>query len=339
MLRELTAILLAAVMLTAQLCRAELASPSQYLVIVASRPTLDEIRDIATEFGARFPGGLVLQSANGQYAVSIGAVSRAEGRQTLDRLIAEGKIPPDSFLTSGTKYAVVETPQPTPGSGRSRDASIQRDREKTALALGNGQTYAVVPFSEFRSRSLGSLTDAAAALALPGAFGHSEAWPTGTRIVIPVRFLICAAFGNAAAIFIKQSSEGSSGNFVEGDPGLVDYPDAVLAVYRSRSLTREALERETKRCAEHTDANPGAKWLLGARIFLFFLHARRVSDPDAITRRIANGSANEFTIERVLYSYSFDTYGNYAIGAWASNLLPFLRPRAISDQRYLEAFR
>ena len=76
-------------------------------IVIGSRPTPEEAKLLAEQYVQSFPSTIVIRSANGSFAVTIGWLNREHGTPLKDSLISRSSIPSDSFLSSGEKF---ETP-------------------------------------------------------------------------------------------------------------------------------------------------------------------------------------------------------------------------------------
>ena len=86
---------------------AEHIKPNECVLVVASRPTVQKAREyiIANIQDRRFMKAF--KSENGWIAISIGTLKPHEVEPTLKRWKASGKIPQDSYCSTGTKYVGV----------------------------------------------------------------------------------------------------------------------------------------------------------------------------------------------------------------------------------------
>lgn len=73
-------------------------------IIIASRSTPEEAKEVAEQYVHWFPSTTVIKSSNERIAISIGWLNKEHGRPFKDTLISKGLIPPDSFLSSGEKF-------------------------------------------------------------------------------------------------------------------------------------------------------------------------------------------------------------------------------------------
>ncbi|MCG7494101.1 hypothetical protein [Thalassobius sp. Cn5-15] len=84
----------------------DMVKPGTCELIVASRPSLDAARDyVRTLSDRRF--AKVFEADNGWYAVSIGALKPAEEKPVLTKWKASGKIPKDSYCSTGKTYVAL----------------------------------------------------------------------------------------------------------------------------------------------------------------------------------------------------------------------------------------
>jgi peptidoglycan hydrolase-like protein with peptidoglycan-binding domain len=72
-------------------------------IIIASRPTPEEAKEVAEQYMQWFPSTTVIHSSNGVFAILIGWLNKAQGGSLKDILKAQNLIPSDSFLSSGQK--------------------------------------------------------------------------------------------------------------------------------------------------------------------------------------------------------------------------------------------
>ena len=96
--------------------------PGWSWVIVYSRPTLGEAVDLAKQLETDWPSTSIFQSQNGWYAISIGTLRDNDQQHLKDEWIATGRIPDDSFLSSGEKLVrkvILDGPTPQQGASYS----------------------------------------------------------------------------------------------------------------------------------------------------------------------------------------------------------------------------
>lgn len=79
-------------------------------VVIASRSSLELARSAARRYLDRFPHTTIFLSQNGQYAVSVGIIKYPREVALKNSWISSGKIPSDSFLSSGQKFLTEYTP-------------------------------------------------------------------------------------------------------------------------------------------------------------------------------------------------------------------------------------
>jgi hypothetical protein len=85
--------------------------PSEQWAVIASRVELEEAISMAQNYKPDFPGTLVIQSKNRQFAVTIGPVDVQQNPSLLMQLIGSNRIPKDSYYSAGARFATVVWPR------------------------------------------------------------------------------------------------------------------------------------------------------------------------------------------------------------------------------------
>ncbi len=81
----------------------ELPEGYKYLII-ASRATDDQAVALAKSYADIFPGTQVFRGENGWHPIAIGIERTWRAEKIIRKLVRRGAIPPDSYVSSGTKY-------------------------------------------------------------------------------------------------------------------------------------------------------------------------------------------------------------------------------------------
>lgn len=76
----------------------------EFWIQIASRQDVAEALTLAQAYARAFPRTTVFQSQNGWYAIVVDTVRQGAVQQTLDAMKASGRIPPDSYATSGKSF-------------------------------------------------------------------------------------------------------------------------------------------------------------------------------------------------------------------------------------------
>jgi hypothetical protein len=81
--------------------------PSERWVVIASRSELEDAISIAQDYRQNYPGTLVVQSQNGQFAVIIGPIDVQQNPSFLRHLTDSNKIPRDAYYSAGNRFVAV----------------------------------------------------------------------------------------------------------------------------------------------------------------------------------------------------------------------------------------
>lgn len=73
-------------------------------VQIEAQPTLAEAEDRARAYSSAFPNVVGYQLGSRWYGIALGPFARGEAETTLQSLLAENLIPPDSFITDGSNF-------------------------------------------------------------------------------------------------------------------------------------------------------------------------------------------------------------------------------------------
>jgi uncharacterized protein len=84
---------------------------SEQWAVIASAVKLAEAISIAHNYQSDFPGTLVIQSQNRQFAVTIGPVDVQRNPSLLMQLIGSNRIPKDSYYSAGARFDAVVWPR------------------------------------------------------------------------------------------------------------------------------------------------------------------------------------------------------------------------------------
>lgn len=79
-------------------------SSNEAWLVIASRPSRNASIDLARKYQARFSSVAVLGSSNGYYAVVLGWADKNRLQQLKVRLVEAGRIPSDSYLSTGRRF-------------------------------------------------------------------------------------------------------------------------------------------------------------------------------------------------------------------------------------------
>lgn len=121
--------------------------------IVASRPSLLEAQQWISQ-NPSSPARAIIKYRNGQYAVSLGLIDKANWRDSVTYFVAQGQAPKDTFCSSqgaeslawvadaSSQPALLQTPGPNPPfpESTSPDPGSSSGQVATALLLFDGET-------------------------------------------------------------------------------------------------------------------------------------------------------------------------------------------------------
>jgi uncharacterized protein len=96
--------------------------PSERWALIASRGELQDAISIAQDYKSDYPGTLVVQSQNGQFAVIIGPIDVQQNPSFLTQLAESNKIPEDTYYSAGTRFVAVVWP----GTALGPSAPVQK---------------------------------------------------------------------------------------------------------------------------------------------------------------------------------------------------------------------
>lgn len=86
-------------------------SKNERWIIIASRPTLEEAKTIEASYKSQFKDATIFHAVNDWYAIAIGKEKYPNAKKVIAQLIADEKIPKDSFLSIGNDlYSLSEKP-------------------------------------------------------------------------------------------------------------------------------------------------------------------------------------------------------------------------------------
>ena len=116
MLKRLLSVALTCVVLTGPAAAEALIPADKCALIVASRASLDEVRDYQA-IHSQLSFGPVYLSSNGWYAISVGLIDERAARETMRQLKASYRIPQDALCSEGDAYVSTVAVAPHYGTG------------------------------------------------------------------------------------------------------------------------------------------------------------------------------------------------------------------------------
>ncbi|TMV68520.1 peptidoglycan-binding protein, partial [Thioclava sp. BHET1] len=126
----------------AQSFGAQSTQPSAWVQIEA-RPTLAQAEARARAYAGLFPHVEGFGLSSGWFAIVLGPYDERTARVTLSRLLAQGMIPPDSFLSDGSRFTAQYWPEGNAGPGTTAQNPLALSDQSIASApLTGAQTPA-----------------------------------------------------------------------------------------------------------------------------------------------------------------------------------------------------
>jgi peptidoglycan hydrolase-like protein with peptidoglycan-binding domain len=124
---------------------------------VASALTFQGVVEAALAYAQDFPSSAIIKSNNGRFAITIGWMTKAQGKPLLESLKSQGILPSDAFISSGARY--VGPIWTTETALKTRTELLRHGFFRAAPHVWQRLMRDTPSYSEFRARVFGINTD------------------------------------------------------------------------------------------------------------------------------------------------------------------------------------